>query len=216
LISVKKFTFNSFYENTYVVWDNDSKEAMVVDPGCSDSFEEKELERFINQNKLKLKYIVNTHCHIDHIFGVTFLKEKYKVPYYAPEKDVPLLQYVEKQAEAVGISFNKASLPDHFLTEDMELFLGNTKPAILFTPGHTPGEYCIYFPEDKFCITGDVLFLESIGRTDLWGGDYDTLIHSIKNKLFVLPDETKIYPGHGENSSIGNEKRNNPFLTGIL
>jgi hydroxyacylglutathione hydrolase len=216
LVSIKKFTVNSFYENTYIVWDNDSLEAMIVDPGCSGSYEEKEIENFISNTGLKIKYLVNTHCHIDHILGVRFIKEKYNAPYYAPEKDVPLIEHVDKQAETVGVSSVKIPLPDNYITGQTKLSLGQTSPEFLFTPGHTPGEYCIYFPEDKFCITGDVLFRESIGRTDLWGGDFLKLIDSIKFKLLTLSDDTTIYPGHGEESTIGNEKKFNPFLAQII
>ena len=213
MIKIKNFTFSAFAENTYVVWDESSKETMIVDPGCSDHYEEKELENFISSNNLKVKYLVNTHCHIDHIFGCRFVKEKYKVPYYAPENDLPLIENFEKQIEFVEIEIiSKPPVPDHFVTEDLKLKLGETEPVFLFTPGHTPGEFCIYFKEEKFCITGDVLFQNSIGRTDLWAGDYNTLLESIKTKLLTLPDDTIIYPGHGDQSTIGDEKKYNPFL----
>lgn len=218
MIKVKKFTFNPFDENTYVLWDEESKETLIIDPGCSDSYEERELVDFISSNNLSVKYLINTHCHIDHIFGCRFVKEKFEVPYYAPEKDIPLIKYVDKQAESVGLEEIKIKppLPDHFITEDLKIKLGNTEPIFLFTPGHSPGEYCIYFPEDKFCITGDVLFQNSVGRADLWGGDYSILLKSVEDKLLVLPDETIIYPGHGEKSTIGEEKKYNPFLIDLL
>lgn len=217
MIKVKMFTFSSFAENTYLCYDESSKETMVIDPGCSDSYEEKELENFISSNNLIVRYLVNTHCHIDHIFGCRFVKEKYNVPYYVPEKDVPLIQHFDKQMEYLEIEVStKPPLPDKFVTEDLKLKLGKTEPVFLFTPGHTPGEYCIYFPEDKFCITGDVLFQNSIGRTDLWSGDYNTLIGSIETKLLILPDDTIIYPGHGEKSTIGEEKKFNPFLSDLV
>jgi len=213
MIKIKKFTFSSFAENTYLLWDESSKETMIIDPGCSDSYEEKELENFISSNKLSVKYLINTHCHIDHIFGCEFVKEKYKIPYYAPEKDLPLIEHFDKQIEFVEIKVTaQPPLPDNFITEDLKLKLGETEPVFLFTPGHTPGEYCIYFPDDKFCLTGDVLFQNSIGRTDLWEGDYDALLQSIKTKLLTLPDDTIIYPGHGDESTIGEEKKYNPFL----
>jgi glyoxylase-like metal-dependent hydrolase (beta-lactamase superfamily II) len=216
MINVKRFTFSSFAENTYVVWDESSKEAMIVDPGCSEPYEEKQLTDFISENNFSIKYLVNTHCHIDHIFGCRFVKEKYDVLFYAPEQDIPLIQHFDKQVEYLGIEVSaKPPLPDHFIIEDLKLKLGETEPVFLFTPGHTPGEYCIYFHDDKFCITGDVLFQGSIGRTDLWGGDYDTLLISIKTKLLTLPDDTIIYPGHGEESTIGEEKKYNPFLNEI-
>jgi hydroxyacylglutathione hydrolase len=214
MINVQRFIFNSFAENTYVLWDDETKEAWIIDPGCSESYEEKELVDFISSNKLSVKCLINTHCHIDHIFGCGFIKGKYKVPYYAPEKDIPLIEHFDKQVESVGLEVNlKPPLPDHFITEDLDIFLGKSKPVFLFTPGHTPGEYCIYFPEDKFCLTGDVLFQNSIGRYDFWGGDQDSLLESIKNKLLTLPDETIIYPGHGDESTIREEKKYNPFLS---
>jgi glyoxylase-like metal-dependent hydrolase (beta-lactamase superfamily II) len=112
----------------------------------------------------------------------------------------------------LGVEIEKLPMPDEFITEELMLNIGDTVPEFLFTPGHTPGEYCIYFEKEKFCLTGDVLFKGNIGRTDLWGGDYRILFDSIKQKLFTLPDDTLIYPGHGENSEIGFEKRSNPFL----
>jgi len=213
MIKIKKFVFSPFAENTFVIWDDESKETMIVDPGCYESYEEKHLEEFISENSLLVKYLINTHCHIDHIFGCRFVKDKFNVPYYAPEKDIPLIQNYDKQIEFVDIKFSaKPPMPDNILSEETKLKLGNAEPVFLFTPGHTPGEHCIYFPEDKICITGDVLFQNSIGRTDLWGGDYNTLIQSIENKLLTLPEDTIIYPGHGEESTIGEEKKYNPFL----
>ena len=217
MINVQRFTFNSFFENTYALWDDKSKEALIVDPGCSDSYEEKELENFITTKKLSVKYLINTHCHLDHIFGCRFIKEKYNVPYYAPEQDIPLLENPDKQGEYLGMEINiKTISPDYFIMEDLKISLGMSKPVFLFTPGHTPGEYCIYFPDSKFCLTGDVLFQNSIGRTDLWEGDPDTLMESIKLKLLTLPDETIIYPGHGDESTIGEEKKFNPFITELV
>jgi glyoxylase-like metal-dependent hydrolase (beta-lactamase superfamily II) len=212
LIQIKKFTFNLFLENTFVLWDDESKETAIVDPGCSDLSEEKELEVFIAKNNLTVKYLINTHCHIDHILGCEFVKNKFNPTYYAPELDIPLLQNAKMQASFVGMDFSISLLPDEYLSEDKKLQLGKSELKFIFTPGHTPGEYCIYSSDIKSCITGDVLFNDSIGRTDLWGGNYDTLISSITEKLLTLPDETIIYPGHGESSTIGREKKFNPFL----
>lgn len=212
MIKVEVFTFNAFSENTIVLWDDETKEAAIIDPGTSSASEEKILSEFISSNKLQVKYLINTHCHIDHILGCSFIKEKYNPVFYVPEQDIPLLENAEQQAAMFGIDISKPPEPDKFITEDTELFLGNSKLKFLFTPGHTTGEYCIYLENEKICITGDVLFNESIGRTDLWGGDYNTLLKSIENKLLSLPDEVVIYPGHGENSTIGYEKQNNPFL----
>jgi glyoxylase-like metal-dependent hydrolase (beta-lactamase superfamily II) len=212
MLKVQVFTFNVFSENTIILWDEDSKESAVIDPGTSSVEEENILTDFIESKKLKVKYLINTHCHIDHILGVKFVKEKFKTVYYAPEKDVPLLEHAQQQAMMFNITLEKPPLPDKLLTEETKLLLGNSEMKFLFTPGHTPGEYCIYFEQEKICITGDVLFNDGIGRTDLWGGDYDTLINSIETKLLTLPDDVIIYPGHGESSNIGLEKQHNSFL----
>jgi len=212
LIQIQKFTFNLFSENTFVLWDDESLESAIVDPGCSDLSEENELENFITDNILKVKYLINTHCHIDHILGCEFVKNKFNPVYYAPELDIPLIQNANQQASFVGMDFSISITPDEYITEDKKLYLGKSELSFLFTPGHTPGEFCIYIQDIKICISGDVLFFDSIGRTDLWGGNYDTLIKSINEKLLTLPNETIIYPGHGESSSIGREKNLNPFL----
>ena len=215
-MEVKGFTFNEFLENTYVLWDESSHECAIVDPGMSDHREENELTTFINDNSLNVKFLINTHCHVDHILGVTFVKSNYNPVYLIPEKDLVLLENAETQAQMFGINVNTLPEPDKFLSENEKLILGNESITNLFTPGHTPGEFCLYTETSKFCITGDVLFKESIGRTDLFGGDYDTIINSIRTKLFPLPDEVVIYPGHGEESTIGYEKQYNPFLTEAL
>lgn len=212
MIKIETFTFNLFAVNTFVVWDEETKEAAVIDPGMSDLAEEKLLDDYITKNKLKIKYLINTHCHIDHILGCNFVKEKYNPKFLIPEKDIPLLQNAHLQASAFSIDFHEPPKPDGFITEEEELQLGKLKMKFLFTPGHSPGEYCIYFEEEKICITGDVLFREGIGRTDLWGGDYNRLIRSIETKLFTLPGDVTIYPGHGEPSTISHEMKNNPFL----
>ncbi len=212
MIKLDKFTFNPFQENTYIIWDSICKDAIIVDPGCSNSMEEKLLTDFINNSDLKIKYLINTHCHIDHILGNKFVKEKYQIDFYAPELDVPLLDKAVEQAQMFGIEINQSPMPDKYLTEELTLSLGQSEMNFVFTPGHTPGEYCILFPKEKICISGDVLFLEGIGRTDLWGGNYETLIQSIQQKLFVLDDDYKVFPGHGDSTTIKHEKTHNPFL----
>lgn len=212
MIQLQKFTFNLFSENTYVLWDDVTLESAIIDPGCSDSSEEKELEQFIIDNDLSVKYLINTHCHIDHILGCEFVKNKFNPIYYAPELDIPLLQNAKMQASFVGMDFSISLLPNEYIAENIKLYLGKSELRFLFTPGHTPGEYCIYIPDIKSCITGDVLFNDSIGRTDLWGGNYDVLIKSINEKLLSLADETIIFPGHGDLSTIDREKKFNPFL----
>jgi len=212
MVKIKVFTFNLFSENTIVLWDDDTKEAAIIDPGTSSAEEENILSEFVSTEKITIKYLINTHCHIDHILGCKFVKEKFNPVYFAPEKDLALLENAQKQASMFNITLDNPPKPDSSITEQTELFLGKIKMKFLFTPGHTPGEYCIYLENEKICITGDVLFNESIGRTDLWGGDYNTLINSIETKLLILPDDVVFYPGHGESSTIGYEKQNNPFL----
>ena len=212
MIKIEKFVFSPFSENTYIIWEDVLFEAAIVDPGCSDESEEKIISDFISKNNLNIKYLINTHCHIDHIFGCEFIKQKYNPIYLIPEKDLSLLQNADKQAETFGIEMRIPPNPDKFIEENMILALAENEIKFLFTPGHTEGEYCIYLQKDKLLISGDVLFKGSIGRTDLWGGDYNTLIISINNKLLSLPNDVKVFPGHGEETTIGNEKEFNPFL----
>jgi hydroxyacylglutathione hydrolase len=204
--------FGPFQENTYLLWDEITNECAVIDPGCYNETEEKNLAVFISSNNLKIKYLLCTHCHIDHLIGCAFIKGKYNPPFLVPELDLPLLQNAGEQASAFNLKLKSPPAQNNLITEDLVLYLGNKKLEFIFTPGHTSGEYCIYLKDDAICITGDVLFKGSIGRTDLWGGDFDTLMDSITNKLLTLPDEVTIFPGHGENSKIGIEKSENPFL----
>jgi len=214
MVKLKKFVFNPFNENTFVVWDDHTKDSAVIDPGCSDEVEENELSEFIRNNDLNPKYLINTHCHLDHIWGCKFVKEKYNPEYLIPEDDLILLKNAASQASLYNVQFNEPPEPNNFISETLKLNLGESPVEFLFTPGHTPGEFCLYFPNENFCIVGDVIFKDSIGRTDLWGGDYNTLIDSITEKLLSLNDEVVIYPGHGEESTIGRERVMNPFLKG--
>lgn len=211
-MKIKIFVFSPFQENTIVIWDETTKESCIIDPGCFTDAEEDELKNFINSNKLLVKYLINTHCHIDHIFGNSFVKNEFNPIYIAPKEDVPLLEMAIEQGKQFGIEVKPSPLPDGFIEESESVKIGDVELKFLFTPGHTPGEYCIYIPSENICITGDVLFRESIGRTDLWRGNFETIIYSIKTKLLTLPDETTIYPGHGGTSTIGYEKERNSFL----
>ena len=211
-MKIQKFTFNSFFENTYVIWDEQSLIAGVIDPGMAEEFEEEEIKSFISSHSLKIEYLINTHCHIDHLLGARFIKDEYNPTYLIPEKDLPLFKNAPIQAGIFEMDLKMLPSCDEYLNEGDDIKFGNEMINCLFTPGHSPGEFCLYSKSSKFCITGDVLFRENIGRTDLYGGNYDVLINSIKTKLFMLPDDVIIYPGHGEPSSIGYEKQNNPFL----
>jgi len=211
-MKIKIFVFSPFQENTFVIWDEVTNKSCIIDPGCYSTSEEEELKNFITSNKLTVKYLINTHCHIDHIFGNSFVKNEFNPKFLAPKEDVPLLEMAIEQGKQFGIKVKPSPLPDDFIEESQPIRLGDVELKFLFTPGHTPGEYCIYIPSESICITGDVLFKESIGRTDLWRGNFETLINSIKTKLLILPDETAIYPGHGGSSTIGYEKEHNSFL----
>lgn len=212
MLKIKKFIFSPFLENTYIAFDEDSKEAAVIDPGCFDERERGLLSSYIAGEDLTVKYLINTHCHIDHIFGNSFVKEKYNPLFLIPEKDLYLLDLMVEQGKVYGTYLTPSPHPDEFITEEKEIIIGFSTGRFLFTPGHSPGEFCLYFENEKVCFTGDVLFNNSIGRTDLWEGDYNTLIDSIKSKLFSMPDDVKIYPGHESESTIGREKKNNPFF----
>jgi len=212
MIKNKVFIFNPFSENTYLVWEEESKQAAIIDPGCFSAGEENLLKQFVFDNRLVIKYLFNTHCHLDHIFGNNFVLKEYKPEYFIPELDKPLLENAPMHAKLFGMEMAKVESSENFLNEAGLLFLGSDEARFLFTPGHTPGEFCIYFPSASICFTGDVLFENSIGRSDLVGGDYQVLLTSIKEKLFTLPERTIIYPGHGNKSTIGKEKLNNPFF----
>ena len=207
-LQLKKFTFSPFMENTYAAWDENTRETAIIDPGCYDINERQVLSNFLREENLDVKYLINTHCHIDHIFGNAYVKESYNVEFMAPEKDLFLMDKAVEQAEIFGVEIQHSPQPDKLIVEGSSINLGDIRGEFLFTPGHTPGEFCVYFPEEKICFTGDVLFMEGIGRTDLWGGDFDTLINSITEKLFTLPDDVIIYPGHGEKST---RRRITPF-----
>ena len=212
MLKIQKFVFNPFSENTYIVWDDNSKNGAIIDPGCNDDNEREAVDNFIRSNLLNLKFLINTHCHIDHIFGNAYIKKNYGVKFLAPEKDVPLLDMMMNVAKMYAVELVPSPPPDELIFDEQKFLLGKTEGKFLFTPGHSPGEVCLYFEKDKICFTGDVLFNKNIGRTDLPGGNYDVLIDSIENKLFTLPDDVTIYPGHGAASTIGDEKKNNPFF----
>jgi hydroxyacylglutathione hydrolase len=210
MLKIKSFTFNPFYENTYILYD-DSLAAIVVDPGCYDTHEQAELDHFIALNALKVQSVVLTHAHIDHVLGAAYVKRKYNVPLIMHELDVPTLRSVAVYAPNYGFAAFESVTPEQFVQEGDTIALGQEELAVLFVPGHAPGHIALVHQEQKICIAGDVLFQRSIGRTDLPGGDYDTLIRSIRTKLFNLSDDTVVYCGHGPSTTIGDEKRHNPF-----
>jgi len=210
MVKIQRFTFNPFAENTYVVYD-ETGEAVIIDPGCYERTEKDELAKFIVSENLHLKYLLNTHCHIDHVLGNYFIKEKYKIPFLIHPKDEPVLKAVKAYAPNYGFAAYQEATPDGYLSEQEIIQFGNTTLSVLFLPGHAPGHVGFYHAESLSLISGDVLFQQSIGRTDLPGGNFDILIESIQQKIFLLPDAVTIYPGHGDTTTIGEEKISNPF-----
>lgn len=210
MIKVKSFTFNPFQENTYVLYD-ESKSCVIIDPGCYELSEKETLTSFINSEALKVEKLINTHCHIDHVLGNKFVKDTYGVELYIHKNDEVVLKAVETYAPNYGFPQFESTEADIFLEEGESLTFGNSSLDILYVPGHAPGHIALVSNDDHFCIAGDVLFRGSIGRTDLPGGDFDTLIKSIHEKMFKLADQTLIYCGHGPTTTIGEEKTSNPF-----
>jgi len=211
-MKIKSFTFNPFQENTYVVYD-DTKECIIIDPGCYTDKERDELRRFITSEGLKPVKLINTHCHIDHVLGNKFTSELWDLELYMHKEDLPLLENAGNIGKMYGFEdYEGSPYPKHFLAQDDTLTFGESSFKILFTPGHAPGHICLYSKKNNLLIAGDVLFNRSIGRTDLPGGDYNTLIKSIKTKLLPLDENTIVYCGHGPSTSIGKEKMSNPFL----
>ena len=212
MVNVVGLTFNLFQENTYIVYD-DTKECVIFDPGCSTSGEERVLVKEIEDLGLKPVRLINTHCHLDHIYGNAFVAEQYDLPLEIHRDELSVLAYAGASSQMFGAPPPKPSPdPEHFIAEDDIIRFGKTELKALFTPGHSPASLSFYCEEGRFVIAGDVLFYGSIGRYDLPGGNLNTLLTSIKDKLLPLGDDVKVYPGHGPATTIGQEKRHNPFL----
>ena len=210
MLQIEVFCFNPFRENTYILFD-DNKEAIIIDPGMINALEQIELDNFITHNQLKVNYILNTHCHIDHILGNKHCMDKYKAPLYYHKFEQSIMDIGIATANMYGLRYELSYNATAYLNEIEILKLGNIKLFQLFTPGHSPGSVSFYCKEANFVISGDALFKDSIGRTDLPQGDFNTLIKSIHTQLFTLSDNTIVYPGHGDPTQIGYEKLNNPF-----
>jgi len=211
-MKIKSFAFNPFQENTYVVYD-ETKECIIIDPGCYTEKERTELRRFITSEELKPVKLINTHCHIDHVLGNKFASELWNLELYMHKEDLPLLENAGNIGKMYGLEdYEGSPYPKHFLAQDDTLTFGESSFKILFTPGHAPGHICLYSKENNLVIAGDVLFQGSVGRTDLPGGDHSTLINSIITQLFPLSNETQVFCGHGPSTNLGYEKEHNPFL----
>lgn len=210
-MNIKSFTFSPFQENTYVLYD-ESLDCIIVDPGCYDRREEAELSQFIRDNQLNPVQLLNTHAHIDHIFGNAFVATNYDLNPRLHALDLPTFQLADISSKMYGVNYNPSPDPVLDLEEGDTIQFGHQKLEIIFVPGHAPGHVVFYNRSSKDIIGGDVLFQGSIGRTDLPGGNHQQLIQGIKDKLFTLDDEIKVFSGHGNPTSIGHEKRTNPFF----
>lgn len=212
MLTIKQFTFSPVQENTYILF-NEDKECIIIDPGCYSSQERNQLKDYVVEHGLLPKYLLNTHCHLDHIFGNRFVASTFGLVLHIHPNEEKVLSMGPTFGDMWGLPFQNYEGDLVFLKEGDTIQLGNDLLEILEAPGHSPGSICFYNSKQQFIIGGDVLFNGSIGRTDLPMGDFDTLINSIRTKLWPLPDEVVVYSGHGSTTTIGKEKRSNPFLT---
>lgn len=213
MITIKTFTFNPYQENTYLLID-EAKNCIIIDPGMHTNAEQQELKTFIQDNQLTPKMLLNTHCHIDHVLGNHFVYETWGLMPLFHEGEVPVLVRVENYAPQMGFRYDTSPIPEEFINDNQILKLGEHDILSILAPGHSPAHLCYFIKDQNILIGGDVLFLNSIGRTDLPGGDHQTLLNSIKNRIYTLPDETIVYPGHGPSTTIAHEKATNPFVRG--
>jgi hydroxyacylglutathione hydrolase len=211
MITVQKFVVNPLQENSYLLSD-ETGECVIVDAGFFSPDEEEAVVLFIGRNRLKPVKLVNTHCHFDHIMGVEFLRKKFSIPFECHEDDSFLLKVASGQSSLFGIKMANVSPAESYLAEAIPVRFGNSVLRVIHVPGHSPGHVAFYSADNTFLIAGDVLFYGSIGRTDLPGGNYSVLIKSIRDKILTLPTSTRVFCGHGPDTSIGFEKKNNPFL----
>jgi len=213
MFAVKAFTFSPIQENTYLLY-NEKGNALIIDPGCYFDEERETLTSFLQQNNLKLQLLLNTHCHLDHVFGNKWIHETFGLLLHMHPNEKQVLDFAPASGLMWNMPFDNYDAELKYLDGGEEIFFEGDKLKVLFAPGHSPGHVCFYCEDQGFVIGGDVLFRQSIGRTDLPGGNHETLIRSIKTQLFTLPDETIVYSGHGPATTIGYEKKHNPFLAG--
>ncbi len=211
MIKIATFTFNPFAENTYVIYD-ESGEAVIVDPGNYEPEEDRQLSDFIAENELRPVLVANTHAHVDHVLGVSYVKRAWGIPFALHPGDEPTLRSVKVYAPHYGFNAYEEAEVDQRLQEGGKITFGSSEMDIIFVPGHAPGHVAFYSKAHGMLLAGDVLFRGSIGRTDLPGGNHQTLIRSILEKIFVMPDDVTVYPGHGPSTTVGFEKKNNPFF----
>jgi hydroxyacylglutathione hydrolase len=210
-MKIKVFEFSPIQENTYVLYD-DSKSCIIIDPGCYFDYERDELVQFIDETSLKPMMLLNTHCHLDHVFGNKFIAEKYNLIPQIHKNEKSLLDMAPASGLMYNLPFDNYQGELIYLEDGQKISFGNDELEVILAPGHSPGSLCFYAEKYGFLIGGDVLFQNSIGRTDLPGGNHETLIRSIKERILVLPDQTIVYSGHGPSTTVGRERMNNPFL----
>ncbi|MDA3882848.1 MAG: MBL fold metallo-hydrolase [Bacteroidales bacterium] len=210
---IQTFQFNHFYQNTYVITDSDTRQSAIIDPGCFFEAEKQKLISFITDNNYTLNTILYTHCHLDHVFGAACIYEKFpNIPIYGHKDENPFIDNAISQSIRYGISMDQPPSITNYISEGSAIQLGNSTLYAIHVPGHSKGSICYYYPQDNILFSGDALFAGSIGRSDLPGGNHETLIENISTKLLPLPGETIVYPGHGEPTTIQIEKESNPFL----
>ena len=208
---VISFVFNPFQENTYIITD-DSGECIIIDPGCYTATEQSELVSYIDEQGLKPVGLLNTHCHVDHVLGNQFVQDKYGLELIIHKEDHQLLREASNHAKLFGFNIEPSPEPGGFLSDGDIYEFGNTKFEVIHTPGHSPGSITFFNKADQYAIVGDVIFFQSVGRTDLPGGSMDVLLQSILGKILHLGDEVRLYSGHGPQTNVGFERSNNPFL----
>lgn len=208
---IRSFVFSPIQENTYLLH-NASGDCVIIDPGCYFDEERNTLEAYIAANALKPRYLLNTHCHLDHVFGNRWVHERYGLTLHLHEKERKVLDFAPTSGLMYNMPFDNYAGELIYLREGDALFAGDSTLKVIEAPGHSPGSICFYCAAQSFIISGDVLFRNSIGRTDLPGGDHQQLLDSIRKKLWPLPDDTVVYCGHGAPTTIGEEKAGNPFL----
>lgn len=211
MFQIQAFVFNFASENTYVLF-NENKNAWLIDPGNMNEQETKAIESFIAENGLKIEKIILTHAHIDHVLGLQWAFDTYKVPVTMHQDDKEVLDMLQASGIRFGFQIPAVNVDLEYVNEGDEVNFDGEKFKIYHIPGHSPGSIVYHNENQKFIISGDVLFEGSIGRTDLYKGNYEMLIEGIKTKLFVLDDETQVFSGHGNPTTIGFEKQYNPFL----
>ena len=211
MLQIQSFTFSPIQENTYILF-NEFKECIIIDPGCYFDDEKEVLKNFISQKELIPVMLLNTHCHLDHVFGNKMVADTFGLTLQLHENEKAVLAFAPTSGLKYDMPFDNYIGDFIFLKEGDKILLGEDELVIIEAPGHSPGSICFYCARQNFLIGGDVLFYRSIGRTDLPGGNYQTLLDNIKNKLFILPNETIVYSGHGNITLIGDEKIHNPFL----